>query len=162
MMKKAKNDLWLEKEKLLKEKRGNRTKSVETSAKNGSKKTTSSKNLISVINPNNNKGKSNNTLPFISLNNNYDFSTKTFQAGNDKIKIINIPQGKARNILHATSGPLNKNKSSIPSSTEPTNKTRNIIHATSGPLNRKTSQGNKEEIRTQKKEKNNHKIIYRS
>ena len=135
-----------------KEKRGNRTKSVETSAKNGSKKTTSSsKNLISVINPNHNKGKSNNTLPFISLNNNYDFSTKTFQAGNDKIKIINIPQGKARNILHATSGPLNKNKNSIPSSTEPTNKTRNIIHATSGPLNRKTSQGNKEEIRTQKK-----------
>ena len=121
-------NLTIEVSKTKKEKRGNRTKSVETSAKNGSKKNASSKNLISTFNQNHNKGKSNNSLPFIPFNNNYEFSTKTFQAGNDKKNIINIPQGQVKNILHAASGPLNKIKNSTPTTTEPTNKTRNIIH----------------------------------
>ena len=147
-------NLTIEVNKNIKEKRRNITKSIDTSAKNASKISSSSKNLFSGINSHHNKGKSNNTLPFIPLNNNYEFSTKIFQADNDKNNIINIPQGKARNILHATSGPLNKNKNSTPTSTEPTNKTRNIIHATSGPVFNKTFQGYKEEIGTQKKEEN--------
>ena len=147
-------NLTIEVNKNTKEKRRNITKSIDTSAKNASKISSNTKNLFSGINSHHNKGKSNNTLPFIPLNNNYEFSTKIFQADNDKNNIINIPQGKARNILHATSGPLNKNKNSTLTSTEPTNKTRNIIHATSGPVFNKTFQGYKEEIGTQKKEEN--------
>ena len=133
-------NLTIEVNKNIKEKRRNITKSIDTSAKNASKISSSTKNLFSGINSHHNKGKSNNTLPFIPLNNNYEFSTKIFQADNNKNNIINIPQGKAKNILHAASGPLNKIKNSNPTSTEPTNKTRNIIHATSGPVFNKTFQ----------------------
>ena len=81
-------NLTIEVNKNIKEKRRNITKSIDTSAKNASKISSSSKNLFSGINSHHNKGKSNNTLPFIPLNNNYEFSTKIFQADNDKNNII--------------------------------------------------------------------------